>query len=148
MIKSIAEQARKQSREKYRKSLVNFVSTNSTECTKTNITITKDPQKKKKYNSIQNHTKRNDKVTLQDKKSVSNDNLSKFDKTKRPLFYLQPKEISHIKADCFIVTQYPSGQIILGNYYRKVSEIASLTKIMTFYTVYKIAEKFGKDVDT
>ena len=40
------------------------------------------------------------------------------------------------------MTEYPSGQIIFGNYYKKIGEIASLTKIMTFYTVFKIAEKY------
>jgi D-alanyl-D-alanine carboxypeptidase len=64
------------------------------------------------------------------------------------MFYLDQKEISQIKADSFIVKEYPSGQIVFGNYFRKTGEIASLTKIMTFYTVYEIAERFNKYVST
>lgn len=47
-----------------------------------------------------------------------------------------------------MVTEYPSGQVIFGNYSKKVAEIASLTKIMTFYTVVKIAEEYDKDIVT
>lgn len=47
--------------------------------------------------------------------------MHKFDKTKKPLFYLDPKEISHIRADSYIVTEYPSGQIIFGNFYKKAA---------------------------
>ena len=36
------------------------------------------------------------------------------------------------------MVEHPSNQIITGSYYKKVVEIASLTKIMTFYTVIKI----------
>lgn len=78
--------------------------------------------------------------------SNSENQLKKINKTSRPLFYLEPKEISHIRADSFIVTEYPSGQIVFGNYFKKAAEIASLTKIMTFYTVYQIAERFFKNV--
>jgi D-alanyl-D-alanine carboxypeptidase len=46
------------------------------------------------------------------------------------------------------VREYPSGQIVLGNNYKKTGEIASLTKIMTFYTVYDIAIKYVKNLGT
>lgn len=34
----------------------------------------------------------------------------------------------------------------MGNYYKKAAEIASLTKIMTFYTVWELAISFEKDL--
>jgi D-alanyl-D-alanine carboxypeptidase len=42
--------------------------------------------------------------------------------------------------------EYPSSQIIFGNYYKKIAEIASLTKIMTFYTVFSIAQEYKKSL--
>ena len=36
--------------------------------------------------------------------------------------------------------------MVFGNYFKKAGEIASLTKIMTFYTVMKIAEKYNRNV--
>lgn len=35
--------------------------------------------------------------------------------------------------------EYPSLQVITGNRFKNSAEIASLTKIMTFYTVYTIS---------
>lgn len=74
--------------------------------------------------------------------------MQKIDRANRPLFYPDLKETSSIKADSYIVREYPSGQILFGNYYKKAGEIASLTKIMTFYTVCDIAEKYGKNLCT
>ena len=65
--------------------------------------------------------------------------LSENEKPRKPLFYLEPKEISHIKADSYIVTEYPSGRLIFGNYYKKTAEIATLSKIMTFYAISDIS---------
>ena len=72
--------------------------------------------------------------------------LAESEKSRKPLFYLEPKEILHIKADSFIVTEYPSGRLIFGNYYKKTAEIASLTKIMTFYAIWDISLTFGKNI--
>jgi D-alanyl-D-alanine carboxypeptidase (penicillin-binding protein 5/6) len=46
------------------------------------------------------------------------------------------------------VKEFPSGQIVFGNYYKKIGEIASLTKIMTFCTVCDIGEKYNKNLST
>jgi D-alanyl-D-alanine carboxypeptidase len=56
----------------------------------------------------------------------------------KPLLYLDKRELSQIKAESFIVMEYPSLQIIIGNRFKSSAEIASLTKIMTFYTIYQI----------
>lgn len=72
----------------------------------------------------------------------------KNEKLKKPLFYLEPRETAHIKADSYIVTEYPSGQIIFGNYFKKTGEIASLTKIMTFYTIFDIGVSFKRQLET
>ena len=42
--------------------------------------------------------------------------------------------------------EYPSLQVIIGNRHKSTSEIASLTKIMTFYTAYRLAEEFEVDM--
>lgn len=39
--------------------------------------------------------------------------------------------------------EYPSGDLVISNKSLNQYEIASLTKIMTFYTVQKIAEKYN-----
>ena len=41
--------------------------------------------------------------------------------------------------------EYPSQQIVTGFYYRKVVEIASLTKIMTFYVVVSLLDQYSID---
>lgn len=64
----------------------------------------------KKYSSIKKQLL---KVTSQEKtKTVP---VQK----KKPLFYIESKEIHYIKAESFIVTEYPSGQIVIGNYFKK-----------------------------
>lgn len=44
--------------------------------------------------------------------------------------------------------EYPSMKIITGNRFKKPAEIASLTKIMTFYTVYQIAVEKNIDIES
>lgn len=61
----------------------------------------------------------------------------------KPAIYLDKKELAQIKAESFIVMEYPSLQVVTGNRFKNTAEIASLTKIMTFYTAYQIAaERF------
>jgi D-alanyl-D-alanine carboxypeptidase len=43
--------------------------------------------------------------------------------------------------------EFPSRQIITGAYMRQVGEIASLTKIITFYCCLLIIEKYQLDMD-
>jgi hypothetical protein len=64
----------------------------------------------------------------------------------KPLIYLDKKELSEIKAESFVVMEYPSLQVITGNRFKNSAEIASLTKIMTFYTVHQIAEERNIDI--
>ena len=52
---------------------------------------------------------------------------------------LDKHELSQIKAESYLVMEYPSMKVIAGNRYKHCAEIASLTKIMTFYTLYQIA---------
>lgn len=47
----------------------------------------------------------------------------------------------------FIITEFPSGQIITGSYTKQVAEIASLTKIVTFYCCLTIVEMYKLDID-
>ena len=57
----------------------------------------------------------------------------------KPLIHLDKKQMKKIKAESFIVMEYPSLQVLTGCRFKNPSEIASLTKIMTFYTIYGIA---------
>ena len=57
------------------------------------------------------------------------------------MFYLNQKDMNGIRSESFIVVEYPQMQIVTGSYYRKVVEIASLTKIMTFYAVLTICRE-------
>ncbi len=56
----------------------------------------------------------------------------------KPELYLDREFLAKIRAGSFIVMEYPSKSIVCGNLYRKCSEIASLTKIATFYTVLQL----------
>lgn len=51
-----------------------------------------------------------------------------------------PKDLAQIKAESYIITEHPSGQVVLAHRSKILLEIASLTKIMTFYTAIKVAE--------
>ena len=42
--------------------------------------------------------------------------------------------------------EYPSLKMLTANRHKNVAEIASLTKIMTFYTVHQLCEKYRIDV--
>ena len=41
------------------------------------------------------------------------------------------------------MTEHPNNQIVTGYYYKKVAEIASLTKIMTFYLVDRLLQQYS-----
>lgn len=43
------------------------------------------------------------------------------------------------------MVEYPQMQIVTGSYFRKIVEIASLTKIMTFYAVLTICKEMDFD---
>jgi D-alanyl-D-alanine carboxypeptidase len=58
-------------------------------------------------------------------------------------FYINQKDLTGIKAESFIIVEYPSNQIVTGYYYKKVVEIASLTKIMTFYATIRVYLQFS-----
>lgn len=62
---------------------------------------------------------------------------------KKQLFYISQKDLSGIRAESFIIVEHPSGQVVTGYYYKKVVEIASLTKIMTFYATIRTYLLFG-----
>jgi D-alanyl-D-alanine carboxypeptidase len=68
--------------------------------------------------------------------------LSREDSSTSPprkqLFYINQKDLNGIRAESFIVVEHPSNQVVTGYYSKKVVEIASLTKIMTFYTAVRI----------
>ncbi len=59
------------------------------------------------------------------------------------MFYINQKDLNGIKAQSFIVVEYPSNQIVTGYYYKKIVEIASLTKIMTFYTTIRLYTQYN-----
>ena len=54
--------------------------------------------------------------------------------------------LAQIKAESFVVMEYPTLQVVTGNRFKNTAEIASLTKIMTFYTAYQIAAERSIDV--
>ena len=58
---------------------------------------------------------------------------------------MSQKDFTFIKSESFIVVEHPSGQVVTGNYSKKVVEIASLTKIMTFYAVVQVLKM--KEID-
>ena len=64
----------------------------------------------------------------------------------KPAIYLDKKELAQIKAESFVVMEYPTLQVVTGNRFKNTAEIASLTKIMTFYTAYQIAAERSIDV--
>jgi D-alanyl-D-alanine carboxypeptidase len=66
---------------------------------------------------------------------------------RKQLFYLTQRDMAVIRSECFVVVEHPSGQIVTGSYYKKNVEIASLTKIMTFYVVLRLVEQHGVDID-
>jgi D-alanyl-D-alanine carboxypeptidase len=51
--------------------------------------------------------------------------------------------MSSLKAESFIVMEFPSLQVVTGSRFKNCAEIASLTKIMTFFTAYQIAQQKG-----
>lgn len=67
--------------------------------------------------------------------------------SRKQLFYINQKDLNGIKAESFIVAEYPSGQIVTGYYFKKIVEIASLTKIMTFYTTMRLFMQYELNPD-
>ena len=67
--------------------------------------------------------------------------------SRKQLFYINQKDLNGIKAESFIVVEYPSNQIVTGYYFKKIVEIASLTKIMTFYTTMRLFTQYGLNLE-
>ena len=63
-----------------------------------------------------------------------------------PLLVKDSEELKHIKSESYAVLQHPTNQLILSSKGQTVLEIASLTKIMTFYTIRKITEQFSINI--
>ena len=57
------------------------------------------------------------------------------------------RDLSSIRAESFIVVEHPNAQIVTGYYYKRVVEIASLTKIMTFYCVIQLLAKYSLNAE-
>jgi hypothetical protein len=64
---------------------------------------------------------------------------------KYPVLTKDPEELKEIKSESYILIEYPSERIIVSNRAAVSLEIASLTKIMTFFTVAALVE--GRAVD-
>ena len=58
------------------------------------------------------------------------------------------RDLSNIRSESFVVVEHPSGQIITGYYFKKAVEIASLTKIMTFFVVLRLLAERNVDPDS
>lgn len=43
--------------------------------------------------------------------------------------------------------EYPSKRVVTGSYFKQIGEIASLTKIVTFYCCLLIVQSFEIDID-
>jgi hypothetical protein len=80
-------------------------------------------------------------------KEREREKMSPEDSRRRQLFYINQKDLTGIRTESFIVVEHPSGQIVTGYYYKKVGEIASLTKIMTFYAAIRLLIQFAVNPD-
>lgn len=60
---------------------------------------------------------------------------------KYPLLMKGKEELKEVRSDSFIIVEYPSERIIVSHRSAVLLEIASLTKIMTFYTVIRLVEE-------
>lgn len=69
-------------------------------------------------------------------------------KKNRPLVTYNQKELAKIKAESYLIMEHPSCQLILAHHIKQSLEIASLTKIMTFYVVCRIAKQFNINLIT
>ena len=58
------------------------------------------------------------------------------------------EKLKIIKSESYVVVEYPSGQVVLSHRSSLPLEIASLTKIMTFYTVEKICQRLNLDISS
>ena len=56
-----------------------------------------------------------------------------------------PDELKNIKSDVYVIWEYPTSKLIMSYRGNNPYEIASLTKIMTFYTVRKICMEYAID---
>jgi D-alanyl-D-alanine carboxypeptidase len=65
---------------------------------------------------------------------------------KYPVLMKDPDELKDVKADSYIIVEYPSQRIIVSHRSVISLEIASLTKIMTFYTVISLANERNIDI--
>ena len=63
-------------------------------------------------------------------------------KSNIPLLFRDPEQLKHIRAEAYSIVEYPTGTLVVSNKGCNQYEIASLTKIMTFYTTMKIVNKY------
>lgn len=63
-------------------------------------------------------------------------------KSNIPLLFRDPEQLKHIRAEAYSIVEYPTGNLIMSNKGCSQYEIASLTKIMTFFTTMKIVNKY------
>eukprot|EP00919_Chromeraceae_sp_WS-2016_P034298 GHVR01081247.1.p1 GENE.GHVR01081247.1~~GHVR01081247.1.p1 ORF type:complete len:140 (+),score=11.94 GHVR01081247.1:129-548(+) len=65
---------------------------------------------------------------------ISNDNKNKS----TPLLIRDSEKLKNIKSESYCIMEYPSEKVVLVHRANNALEIASLTKIMTFYVVLQI----------
>ena len=65
---------------------------------------------------------------------------------KKPLLTSFDKNLKSIKSEHYFVFEHETQQPVLGCRSKSKIEVASLTKIMTFYVCVRIAEEFSIDL--
>lgn len=65
--------------------------------------------------------------------------MMKEQETKRPVIYSGQGALKSIKAQHYFMMESEESKVIVGHRAKTRIEVASLTKIMTFYTVFMIA---------
>jgi serine-type D-Ala-D-Ala carboxypeptidase (penicillin-binding protein 5/6) len=108
------------------------------------------PLRRKIINNLSTVTRRQrEEPKVRSNKSLalikSTENLGERQKQ---LFFLEKKQLERVRTESFIVMEHPSLKILTGNRFRNVAEVASLTKIMTFYTAYQLAQQHLIDIAT
>lgn len=116
------------------------------------MTIQERKIEPKKKLSLNNHShilnrSKNSKNMLPEIKptSLKNDRNLKYNLTSKsniPILYRDPDQLKSIRAEAYSILEYPTGNLILSNKGMSQYEIASLTKIMTFYTTMKIVRRY------
>ena len=67
---------------------------------------------------------------------------------KYPVLMKDPEELRDVRAESYIIVEYPSQRIIVSHRSVVSLEIASLTKIMTFYTIIALASDKCIDISS